>query len=110
MAAGELHLERCLLDLRERFAKIDISVSKPIVPFRETVKMGTVELTTIKNKSVEVSVNCIPLSKEIVDFLSDQVNSDIDFNSIDDNPNFAEFKKKLEELFSNSNLHEYFEQ
>lgn len=37
VTAGEVHLERCLLDLRERFAKIDISVSAPIVPFRETV-------------------------------------------------------------------------
>ncbi|KNC99015.1 small GTP-binding protein domain [Spizellomyces punctatus DAOM BR117] len=37
VCAGELHLERCLKDLRERFAKIDIQVSPPIVPFRETV-------------------------------------------------------------------------
>uniref|UniRef100_A0A3Q2CVK6 Elongation factor-like 1 n=1 Tax=Cyprinodon variegatus TaxID=28743 RepID=A0A3Q2CVK6_CYPVA len=37
VTAGEVHLQRCLDDLRERFAKIDISVSKPIIPFRETV-------------------------------------------------------------------------
>lgn len=30
------HLQRCLKDLRERFAKIDVQASKPIVPFRET--------------------------------------------------------------------------
>jgi ribosome assembly protein 1 len=35
--AGELHLERCIRDLEERFAKVDITVGKPIVPFRETV-------------------------------------------------------------------------
>ena len=35
--AGELHLERCVKDLEERFAKVDISVGKPIVPFRETI-------------------------------------------------------------------------
>lgn len=28
--------KRCLKDLRERFAKVDIQASKPIVPFRET--------------------------------------------------------------------------
>lgn len=40
-ANGELHLERCLKDLRERFAKgVRIHVSKPIVPFRETVYGG----------------------------------------------------------------------
>ncbi|XP_058256934.1 elongation factor-like GTPase 1 isoform X2 [Hemibagrus wyckioides] len=37
VTAGEVHLQRCLDDLRERFAKIEISVSAPIIPFRETV-------------------------------------------------------------------------
>ncbi|KAK1798570.1 hypothetical protein P4O66_006859, partial [Electrophorus voltai] len=37
LTAGEVHLQRCLDDLRERFARIEISVSEPIVPFRETV-------------------------------------------------------------------------
>lgn len=37
VTAGEVHLQRCLDDLRERFAKVDINVSPPIVPFRETV-------------------------------------------------------------------------
>ncbi|KAI9328378.1 hypothetical protein BDR26DRAFT_874189 [Obelidium mucronatum] len=37
ITAGALHLERCLKDLRERFAKIEIQVSEPIVPFRETI-------------------------------------------------------------------------
>lgn len=36
-ASGELHLERCLKDLRERFAKIRLEVSPPIVSLRETV-------------------------------------------------------------------------
>ncbi|KAK2919595.1 hypothetical protein Q8A73_001799 [Channa argus] len=37
VTAGEVHLQRCLDDLRDRFAKIEISVSEPIIPFRETV-------------------------------------------------------------------------
>uniref|UniRef100_A0A8D0A224 Elongation factor-like 1 n=1 Tax=Sander lucioperca TaxID=283035 RepID=A0A8D0A224_SANLU len=37
VTAGEVHLQRCLDDLRKRFAKIEISASKPIIPFRETV-------------------------------------------------------------------------
>ena len=36
-AAGEVHLERCIADLRERFAKIDLKVSPPLVSFREGV-------------------------------------------------------------------------
>lgn len=40
-ASGELHLERCLLDLRERFAPgIKIHVSPPIISFRETISGG----------------------------------------------------------------------
>ncbi|XP_076300404.1 elongation factor-like GTPase 1 [Lasioglossum baleicum] len=35
--AGEVHLERCLEDLRLRYAKVEVNVSEPIVPFRETV-------------------------------------------------------------------------
>ncbi|KAJ2046169.1 Cytoplasmic GTPase/eEF2-like protein (ribosomal biogenesis) [Coemansia sp. S16] len=37
VTAGELHLERCMKDLRERFAKCEIHVSEPIVPFREGI-------------------------------------------------------------------------
>uniref|UniRef100_T1DCE6 Ribosome assembly protein 1 n=1 Tax=Cupiennius salei TaxID=6928 RepID=T1DCE6_CUPSA len=37
VSSGEVHLQRCIDDLKERFAKIDINVSSPIVPFRETV-------------------------------------------------------------------------
>ncbi|EFJ51620.1 hypothetical protein VOLCADRAFT_56931, partial [Volvox carteri f. nagariensis] len=36
-AAGEVHLGTCLKDLRERFAKVDLRVSPPLVAFRESV-------------------------------------------------------------------------
>ena len=35
--AGEVHLQRCLDDLQDTFAKVKLSVSTPIVPFRETI-------------------------------------------------------------------------
>ncbi|GFY45983.1 elongation factor-like GTPase 1 [Trichonephila inaurata madagascariensis] len=37
VSSGEVHLQRCVDDLKERFAKIDINVSAPIIPFRETI-------------------------------------------------------------------------
>lgn len=60
VTAGEVHLERCLLDLRERFAKIDISVSAPIVPFRETV----VEPPKIDmvNEVIDITTNKLSLT------------------------------------------------
>lgn len=36
-AAGELHLQQCLKDLRERFAYCEFAVSAPMVPFRESI-------------------------------------------------------------------------
>ncbi|RLN06933.1 hypothetical protein C2845_PM11G07100 [Panicum miliaceum] len=37
-AAGEVHLERCIKDLQERFAKVQLEVSKPLVSFMETIQ------------------------------------------------------------------------
>ena len=39
ITAGEVHLERCITDLRERFcAEVsEIVVSEPIIPFLETI-------------------------------------------------------------------------
>ncbi|KAL1831053.1 hypothetical protein ACET3Z_000704 [Daucus carota] len=37
-AAGEVHLERCIKDLKERFAKVSLEVSPPLVSFRETIE------------------------------------------------------------------------
>lgn len=37
-AAGEIHLERCKKDLEERFAKVKLVVSDPLVSFKETIE------------------------------------------------------------------------
>ena len=37
VGAGEVHLQRCIDDLEQRFACIKLNVSAPIVPFRETI-------------------------------------------------------------------------
>ncbi|KVI05112.1 elongation factor-like GTPase 1 [Cynara cardunculus var. scolymus] len=37
-AAGEVHLERCIKDLKERFAKVNLEISPPLVSFRETIE------------------------------------------------------------------------
>lgn len=34
---GEVHLEKCIRDLTDSYAKIELNVSKPIVQFRETI-------------------------------------------------------------------------
>lgn len=51
-AAGEVHLERCIKDLRERFACVDLEVSPPIVSYRETIEAeGVTCVDSYKNGS-----------------------------------------------------------
>ena len=47
-----ISVQRCLTDLRQRFAKIRIQVSPPIVPFRETA----VDTSAIKSTKVTIPV------------------------------------------------------
>ncbi|XP_071518926.1 elongation factor-like GTPase 1 [Panulirus ornatus] len=37
VTAGEVHLQRCVDDLQERYARVPVRISDPIVPFRETI-------------------------------------------------------------------------
>ncbi|KAL9238672.1 hypothetical protein vseg_013064 [Gypsophila vaccaria] len=37
-AAGEVHIERCIKDLRDRFAKVNLEVSPPLVSYKETIE------------------------------------------------------------------------
>ncbi|KDE05785.1 hypothetical protein MVLG_03876 [Microbotryum lychnidis-dioicae p1A1 Lamole] len=82
LTAGELHLERCLKDLRDRFARIEITVSPPIVPFRETAisvpemappkvadrPRGTF-LGSNQSNFVTFTVRAVPLPEAITAFL-----------------------------------------
>ena len=73
--AGELHLETCLKDLRERFAKAKVHVSPPIVPFRETISLSLkdpakdVAEASTSDGRFSVKVKCTKLPDEITEFL-----------------------------------------
>ncbi|KAI9686809.1 MAG: Cytoplasmic GTPase/eEF2-like protein (ribosomal biogenesis) [Bogoriella megaspora] len=83
LTAGELHLERCLKDLRERFARCEIQAGEPIVPYRESIvsavemnpprekdlPRGTVMGTT-SSKQVVVRLRVRPLPSSVTEFLS----------------------------------------
>lgn len=82
LTAGELHLERCLKDLRERFARVDIQSSAPIVPYRESIVAaaemspakgeggvrGAVAATT-PSKQVSIRIRVRPFPVEVTEFL-----------------------------------------
>jgi len=82
LTAGELHLERCLKDLRERFAKCEIQASEPSVPYRESIiaapemnpprdkdlPRGTVVGVTT-SKQVTIRLRVRPLPAAVTEFL-----------------------------------------
>lgn len=76
--AGELHLERCIKDLKDRFAKgCDLTVKEPVIPFREGLDP---EGTSAYNQKEEIEheiegvyfdFETYPLSVEVTKLLID---------------------------------------
>lgn len=133
--AGELHLERCLKDLRERFAGIEIQASEPVIPYRETF-IETPEMNPPKNQelgrgvqtfelgTVSVKLRSIPLPQPVIDFLIEHQSSINKFvNAINKRRNDEEedeeeieavtttildaesFKQKLQQLLDQDEKH-----
>ncbi|PFH56420.1 hypothetical protein XA68_16541 [Ophiocordyceps unilateralis] len=88
LTAGELHLERCLLDLKERFARCEIQAGAPIVPYRETIvrademrppankelgRGGVASVTS--SKQVSMTIRLRPLPTNVTDFLVKKADS-----------------------------------
>lgn len=57
LTAGELHLERCLKDLRERFAKCDVQAGQAIVPYREGIRSFVYNATTAQQEPMNPPKN-----------------------------------------------------
>lgn len=86
LTAGELHLERCVKDLRERFARCEIQTGEAIVPYRETI-VDAAEMAPPKNpdlgrggvlsvsasKQLTVRLRVMPMPSAVTDFLTRQV-------------------------------------
>ncbi|TGJ85627.1 hypothetical protein E0Z10_g3162 [Xylaria hypoxylon] len=82
LTAGELHLERCLTDLKERFARCDIQAGEPIVPYRETIVRAEemrppankdlgrgVVVGVTSSKQVSITLRVRPLPQNVTAFL-----------------------------------------
>ncbi|CAL8464184.1 g3719 [Coccomyxa elongata] len=79
-AAGEVHLETIVKDLRERFARVELSVSPPLVAFRESVfieaeapepghKPPKVVEATTANGLCTLRVRALPLPSQVTSVL-----------------------------------------
>eukprot|EP01059_Diplonema_ambulator_P036191 TRINITY_DN8938_c0_g1_i2.p1 TRINITY_DN8938_c0_g1~~TRINITY_DN8938_c0_g1_i2.p1 ORF type:complete len:952 (+),score=345.92 TRINITY_DN8938_c0_g1_i2:52-2907(+) len=62
--AGEVHAERCIRDLTERYARVELNVSEPLVTFKETIvteqKKSTVSITSNKQYSFTLKAYAVP--------------------------------------------------
>ncbi|KAJ5397399.1 hypothetical protein N7509_005512 [Penicillium cosmopolitanum] len=86
VTAGELHLERCVKDLTERFARCEIQTGEAIVPYRETI-VESPEMAAPKDpevgrggvcmvsgsKQMTIRLRVVPLPEAVTEFLTKQV-------------------------------------
>lgn len=107
--AGELHLERCIKDLNDRFAKgCDITIKEPVIPFREGLAPD--ELSSYEEEEEEefdpnidlldIDLDVVPLPMAVVKVL---VEAEGEISSLMNSKNkgstkqeaFNSFKEKL---------------
>ncbi|KAF0984832.1 hypothetical protein FDP41_000731 [Naegleria fowleri] len=83
VTAGEVHAERCIRDLNEKFAKVPITVSPPLVSFRETIveppqvvtesgalsQPPSIAKKKTANKKWTILIKAIPLPDNIASFI-----------------------------------------
>ncbi|XP_053694767.1 elongation factor-like GTPase 1 [Sabethes cyaneus] len=134
LTLGEVHLERCIKDLQECYAKVQLNVSKPIVPFKETItkfvptseenpeeqlakereREKTVTILTA-NKQSSIKLLALPLPKEAIDLLEEsnsvltalakaQVTKEFSAHLLD---SLGELKDKLSKIFVESAVEEF---
>ena len=67
--SGELHLEICLKDLVDDYAKVPITQSDPVVPYKETVTTKSTQICMAKspNKHNRLYVIAEPLDEKLVE-------------------------------------------
>ncbi|SCU87216.1 LADA_0E02696g1_1 [Lachancea dasiensis] len=110
--AGELHLERCLKDLTERFAGINITSSEPAIPYQETF-LATSDMNPAKDPELgrgkaqiyldeyAITLRAVPLPEEITDFLSANASIIRGFTERENiTTRMTEFQRTLNDLLS----------
>jgi len=72
---GELHLEICLNDLVNEYAKVEINRSDPVVPYKETVTTQSTQtcLSKSPNKHNKLFLVAEPLKEELVNDIENNI-------------------------------------
>ncbi|CAG0882744.1 unnamed protein product [Cyprideis torosa] len=133
MTAGEVHLQRCVTDLEEQFSQVEVTVSAPIVPLRETIvpppvldktketisvvekpdknKPSHIITLSTPNRRSSVTVTAIPLPEAVTSLLDSSVRI---IRLIQEGKASRDekdgFRKKLEEAFHSNDREEISEE
>eukprot|EP00889_Picochlorum_renovo_P003130 jgi/Picre1/30160/NNA_005529.t1 len=102
-AAGEVHLETCIKDLRERFARVELVVSPPLVRFKESIAEDTVATKTVSvltaGKACELRIQIKPLTNKVSSDIETLEDVLVSLMSADTKPrNLEEIQEKLADL------------
>ena len=70
---GELHVEICIHDLIEEFAKIEITQSKPVVSYKETISEKSNQMCLAKSPNKHNRLYCMaePMSDDLTQEIED---------------------------------------
>ena len=76
--AGEVHAERCIKDLLDTFARVELVTSEPIVTFRETIVRGVGKSKSVSasnpDGTVTVSVSARLLPDDVLEVMMKDAN------------------------------------
>lgn len=118
--AGELHLERCLKDLRERFSGIELTSSEPAIPYRETF-LNTSEMNPPREAQLgrgagelqqgpyKVKLKTFPLAHATTHFLAENQSTIQTFNSAESSAQDTFIEQLKEVIDQDSSLKEVIE-
>lgn len=92
---GELHLERCVRDLKDTFAKCEFQVSEPLIPFRECIS----DSPAIKQSSETSNVKVLETGRVLL--TTDDYTLEVSSELLDKEEQAAVSHFSLTELASN---------
>lgn len=66
---GELHVEICIKDLVENYAKCELVIGQPVVQYLETIRGESIQMAKSANKHNRLYVKAEPLDPELVEMI-----------------------------------------
>lgn len=69
---GELHVEICIKDLVENYAKCELVIGQPVVQYLETIRGESIQMAKSANKHNRLYVKAEPLDPQLVEMIENK--------------------------------------